>query len=50
MGKISKKTLAFMKALLRLDPNDRLSSREALSHPYFEGLRDLNCPESAIKV
>jgi cyclin-dependent kinase-like len=40
LGKISKKALSFMKALLKLDPNERLTSKEALNHPYFEGLRE----------
>lgn len=39
-----------MKALLRLDPNERLTSKEALNHPYFEGLREHDCPESARKT
>lgn len=30
LGKISKKALSFMKALLKLDPKERLNSREAL--------------------
>ncbi len=38
-----------MKALLRLDPNERLTSKEALNHPYFEGLREIDCPDSARK-
>jgi len=29
-----------MKALLKLDPNERLSAKEALNHPYFEGIRE----------
>ena len=29
-----------MKALLKLDPNERLTSKEALNHPYFDGLRE----------
>jgi hypothetical protein len=29
-----------MKALLKLDPNERLTSKVALNHPYFEGLRE----------
>ena len=47
LGKVSKKTLNFMKALLKLDPNERLTSNEALNHPYFDGLRD-NDHESII--
>ena len=29
-----------MKALLKLEPNERLSAKEALNHPYFEGIRE----------
>ena len=29
-----------MKALLKLDPNERLTCKEALNHQYFEGLRE----------
>lgn len=34
-GKIEQKGLAFIKALLRMDPKDRLTAEEALNHPYF---------------
>lgn len=40
LGKISKRALSFMKSLLKLDPSQRLTSKEALQHPYFEGLND----------
>lgn len=42
IGKLSKKALSFMKALLRLEPSERLNSTEALQHGYFEGLKDCN--------
>jgi hypothetical protein len=29
-----------MKALLKLDPQERLNAKEALNHPYFDGLRE----------
>ena len=29
-----------MKALLKLEPEERLTSKEALNHPYFDGIRD----------
>ena len=32
LGKITKKALSFMKALLKLDPEERLNSKEALNH------------------
>ena len=38
LGKLSKKAMAFMKACLRMDPNQRLTAAEAIQHPYFEGL------------
>lgn len=39
---LSKKALSFMKALLRLEPSERLTSVEALEHPYFDGMRETN--------
>lgn len=41
LGKISKKALSFMKGLLKMDPNERMTASEALQHPYFEGLTDI---------
>ena len=38
LGKLSKKALNFMKSLLKMDPKNRITSEEALRHPYFEGL------------
>lgn len=38
LGKLSKKELSFMKSLLKMDPEERLTARMALSHPYFEGM------------
>ena len=42
-----------MKALLKLDPNERLTSSEALNHTYFDGIREadqkknvINCEEN----
>jgi hypothetical protein len=29
-----------MKALLKLNPLERLNAKEALNHPYFDGLRE----------
>ena len=49
LGKISKKALSFMKALLKLDPNERLTSKEALNHPYFDGIREKDGYESSRK-
>ena len=40
LGKIQKKALQFMKALLKLDPSERLCSKGALNHCYFDGLRE----------
>ena len=36
--KLPKAALAFMNALLRMDPAERLTASEALAHPYFEGM------------
>ena len=35
-----KAAIEFMNALLKIDPNDRLTALEALKHPYFKGLND----------
>lgn len=40
LGKLSKKTLNFMKSLLKMDPKERLNVSEALAHPLFDGLRE----------
>jgi cyclin-dependent kinase-like len=42
LGKMSKKALAFIKSLLKMDPEERLSANKALEHPYFDGIRDEN--------
>ena len=44
LGKLSRPALSFMKALLKVDPKDRLKDDKALEHPYFEGL---HAPESS---
>lgn len=41
LGKISKRGMAFMKAILKMDPKERISCRQALDHPFFEDLRDM---------
>ena len=38
VGKLSKRALSFMKALLQMDPADRLTSRECIENAYFEAL------------
>ncbi len=40
LGKLSKKALSFMKGLLKMDPQERLTGKEAILHPWFEGLYD----------
>ena len=40
LGKFSKNAMAFMKALLKMDPKERLNGVEALQHPYFDELRE----------
>ena len=41
LGKINKTALNFMKGLLCMDPNERITAAEALQHPYFEGLSEV---------
>jgi cyclin-dependent kinase-like len=38
-GKLNKTAVALMKALLKLDPKERLSGNDVLLHPYFEDIR-----------
>ena len=40
LGKLSKKALMLMKALLKLDPNERITGEQALEFPYFDNLRE----------
>ena len=35
-GKIEPKGLSFIKALLKMNPKERITAEEALNHPYFE--------------
>jgi serine/threonine protein kinase len=37
---MSKIALNFMEGMLRMDPRDRLTSKDAICHPFFDGLRD----------
>ena len=30
-----------MKAMLEMDPNERITAAEALADPYFDGMRDV---------
>jgi serine/threonine protein kinase len=32
--------MSLMEGLLRMDPKERLTAKEALCHPYFDGLRN----------
>ena len=38
-GKLGRVPISFMKALLKMDPSQRMTASEALQHPYFDGLR-----------
>lgn len=40
-GKMSALALDFMKAILKMDPKQRLTAEQALRHPYFEGLESV---------
>jgi cyclin-dependent kinase-like len=48
LGKLPKIALQFMNDLLKMDPNDRLTSQHALNHPYFDGLQSDLTNENAI--
>ena len=39
-GKLNKTAVAFMKALLKLDPKERLCGNDVLLHPYLEDARN----------
>lgn len=39
-NKLTGHALSFMKALLRIDPAERLTGADCLSHPYFDGVHD----------
>lgn len=49
LGKISKRGMAFIKAILKMDPKERLTSQQALEHPYFEDLRASEINEKLIQ-
>ena len=40
LGKIDRLALNFMERLLNMSPEKRMTSSEALKHPYFEGLNE----------
>jgi len=40
VGKMSKKSISLMNGFLEMDPAKRITSLEALAHPYFDGIRD----------
>lgn len=41
LGKIDRLALNFMEKLLCMSPDERMTSAEALKHPYFEGLNEV---------
>lgn len=40
LGKLTREAINFMKALLKMDPSQRMTAAEALLHPYFGPLRE----------
>lgn len=40
LGKLSKKALSFMKGILKMKPQERLTGIQAIEHPYFDGIRE----------
>lgn len=39
VGKLSKQALLLMAQLLKMDPRERYTAKEALCHQYFDGIR-----------
>lgn len=39
VGKLSKVALTLMEGLLKMDPRERITSKEALCHQWFDGIR-----------
>jgi cyclin-dependent kinase-like len=40
VGKLSKNALSIMNSLLKMDPKERITAKEALFHQYFDGIRN----------
>lgn len=40
IGKLSKTALQFMKGLISMDPNERMTADDALKHAYFDDIRE----------
>ena len=38
LGKLPRKAIGFVKGLLKMEPNERFTTKEAMKHPYFEEL------------
>jgi cyclin-dependent kinase-like len=38
LGKLPRKAIGFVKGLLKMDTEERMTVSEALRHPYFEDL------------
>jgi hypothetical protein len=38
-----------MKGLLKMDPRERLTAKEAMFHPFFDGLRNENEESACIE-
>ena len=49
-GKLNKNAVAFVKALLKLDPKERLCGNDVLLHPYFEDIRSEDPEFMNIKI
>ncbi len=39
LGKLSKQALNLMEGLLKMDVRERLTAKEAIAHPFFDGQR-----------
>jgi len=40
MNKLTKISANFLNGLLKLEPKERITAKESLYHPYFDGLRN----------
>ena len=49
VGKLSKSAISLMNGMLQIDPAKRLTSIEALAHPYFDSVREDDVEELIVR-